>query len=88
MKIEKSSKDGTTLIRLIGAFESEELPELKEHIPSTDIGANVVVDLKEVTLVDVDVVRFLVLCKTRGMKLVNCAQYIRDWMLREQKRKQ
>jgi hypothetical protein len=40
-------------------------------------------DLKEVTLVDSDVVRFLAGCKAKGVKIVHCAQYIREWMVRE-----
>jgi len=43
-----------------------------------------VLDLKEVTLVDVDVVRFLAVCGTEGVKIVHCPQYIREWMAREQ----
>jgi hypothetical protein len=42
----------------------------------------------EVTLVDVDVVRFLNRCETEGVRLVNCLPYIRDWMSREQNRSQ
>jgi len=40
-------------------------------------------DLQEVTLVDVDVVRFLRVCEAGGMKIVHCSQYIREWMTRE-----
>jgi hypothetical protein len=40
-------------------------------------------DLKEVTLVDVDVVRFLGACEVEGVEIVHCSQYIREWMVRE-----
>jgi hypothetical protein len=46
-------------------------------------GPNVVLDLDEVRLVDVAVVRFLVCCETDGMELRNCSRYIRAWMDRE-----
>jgi hypothetical protein len=36
-----------------------------------------------VTLVDVDVVRFLNRCETQGVRLVNCSPYILEWMNRE-----
>lgn len=82
MRIERSSRKGITTIRLIGSFQSEDLGELtKARVASTD--AEIVFDLKEVTLVDVEIVRFLALSKENGVKLVNCAQYIRDWMRRE-----
>jgi hypothetical protein len=42
--------------------------------------------MDEVTLVDVDVVRFLNRCETKGVRLINCSPYIREWMSREQKR--
>ena len=84
LKIEKSSEGGTTTIYLIGDFQSEHLLELKEQLRPADIEGRIVLDLKEVTLVDLDVVRFLASCKARGMALVNCAQYIRDWIRREQ----
>jgi len=45
-----------------------------------------VLDLDEVTLVDVDVVRFLGFCETRGIEVLNGSPYIREWMLREQDR--
>ena len=84
MKIEKSSQESTTTIRLIGSFESEHLLELKEQFRLAGSDAKLVLDLQEVTLVDREVVRFLVSCKASGATIVNCAQYIRDWMRREQ----
>ena len=40
-------------------------------------------DLGEVTLVDVDVVRFLVECQTRAIRVAQCPGYVREWMVRE-----
>jgi len=45
-----------------------------------------VLDLREVTLVDVAVVRFLITCEAEGIELRHCAPYIREWMGREQGR--
>jgi hypothetical protein len=42
-----------------------------------------VLDLEEMTLVDVDVVRFLGTREGEGVELVNCSAYIRDWIFRE-----
>jgi len=41
-------------------------------------------DLDGVTLVDVEVIRFLNACEESGVDLLNCWPYIREWMLREQ----
>jgi hypothetical protein len=40
-------------------------------------------DLDEVTLVDVEVVRFLSECEDAGIVLVHCPPYVREWILRE-----
>jgi len=45
----------------------------------------VTLDLEEVTLVDVQVVRFLGTCETRGIDLLNCSPYITDWIAKERR---
>ena len=41
-------------------------------------GGSRIADLEEVSLVDVDVVRFLGTCSAEGIHLVHCSPYIRD----------
>jgi hypothetical protein len=83
LRIEKNSQGGTTTIRLIGHFEAEHLGELKNQLE--DNGPEFVLDLKEVTIVDVEVVRFLGAREAEGVRIVHCPQYIRGWMARERK---
>jgi hypothetical protein len=45
--------------------------------------AHVLLDLKELNLVDVQVVRFLGTCQAQGITLANCSPYIRDWIAKE-----
>jgi hypothetical protein len=45
---------------------------------------NVTLDLEEVTVVDVEVVRFLGSCEKKGTELLHCPPYIREWISREQ----
>ena len=40
-------------------------------------------DLDEVTLVDVEVVRFLGVCEAAGIALLHCSPYIREWIAKE-----
>jgi hypothetical protein len=40
-------------------------------------------DLEEVDLVDVEAVRFLNTCQLKGVRMLHCSPYIREWMLRE-----
>ncbi|HTS28488.1 MAG TPA: hypothetical protein VMH81_21590 [Bryobacteraceae bacterium] len=42
-----------------------------------------ILDLREVTLVDIAAVRFLLSCEDEGIELVQCPPYVREWMLRE-----
>ena len=85
MKIEKNSQGGKTTIRLIGNFQSEHIEELKNQIH--DNGSHFVLDLREVAVVDLEMVRFLGTCKAGGVQFTFCPQYIKKWMARERKRK-
>lgn len=83
MRIEKDSQGGITTIRLIGHFQSEHVRELKNQLKHD--GPRFALDLTEVTLVEVDVVRFLGICEAGGVEIVNCSPYIREWMKQEKK---
>ena len=83
LKIEKDSDGQQTTIRLIGHMQSEHLEELKAQIQ--DSRPRIVLDLEEVTLVDVEVVRFLGVYEAEGGTVLHCAPYIQEWMRREQR---
>ena len=82
LKIDRSH----TTVRLIGRVRAEDLLEVARQLEASGPGA--VLQLDEVMLVDVDVVRCLNRCETEGVRLVNCSPYIREWMSREQNRSQ
>ena len=71
----------TVVLRVSGRIDAEHVSELRACL--LRYGPNVVLDLDEVQLVDVAVVRFLVRCDTDGTELRNCSRYIREWMDRE-----
>jgi len=48
-----------------------------------DICARKILDLSEVTLVDIAVVRFFVHCENEGVELAQCPPYVREWIVRE-----
>lgn len=81
LKIETESRGKRTTIRLIGHFQLEHVEELSRHLRR--YGSKVVLDLKELTLVDVQVVRLLGSSEISGARIVNCSQYIREWIDRE-----
>jgi hypothetical protein len=72
-----------TTVHLIGHFQSEHIGELKNQLRHN--GPRFVFDLKELTLVDADVVRFLGVCEVDGVRIVNCSSYIREWIRQELK---
>jgi hypothetical protein len=72
------------VLRLIGRIESEYLDALRAEVRR--FRPRLVLDLDEVTLVDVAVVRFLTVSEADGIELRNCAPYVRDWMSGEGRR--
>jgi hypothetical protein len=83
LKIEKDLQGGKTTIRLIGHFQWEHIEEFKKQLDHG--GPRFVLDLTELTLVDLDFVQFLGVCEDGGVEIANCSPYIREWM--EQGRK-
>jgi len=84
LTIEKYAEDQTTVFRLSGRMRVDGLLELKRRLGG--LRGTPVLDLKEVTHVDLDVVHFLGSCVQQGIALRNCASYFREWIRREQGR--
>ena len=80
-KIEKYRDGLSTTIRLIGRMRAEHLSELEQQIKESE--SKIVLDLEELNLVDVEAIRFLGMCETQGVTLLNCSAYIRDWIGKE-----
>ena len=86
LRIEKDSDGQTTTLRLIGRMRREHIEELKAQI--TTGGTSVTLDLSEVGLVDLDVIRFLATSQTEGISLVHGSRYINNWIAKERFRGQ
>src|SRR5207249_7689036 len=82
-KIEKMAEGNATVLRLVGRINAQHLDELNQMIanPKSKVFK---LDLSEVTLVDLNVVRFLGDQERQGLELVKCSPYIREWIQREQ----
>ena len=80
LKIEKLAGEHGTTLKLIGRIRAEHIAELRGQIASS---APSVLELREVTLVDAEVVRFLSACESEGIQLQHCSAYIREWIVRE-----
>jgi anti-anti-sigma regulatory factor len=77
LKIETTPGKRFATIRLIGRIQTEHLSELIVQLDAA--GPNVVLDFSDVSIVNLDVVRFLGECESRGIQLINCPTYIRRW---------
>ena len=68
---------------LSGRIEKQAIAELERLFEHKTDYRDIVLDLKDVSLVDREVMSFLARCEADGVKLENCAPYIREWMERE-----
>ena len=71
-------------VRLSGELRSEHLEQVRVEIERC--GSPMVLDLEEVDLADLEGVRFLNGCEAKGISVVHCSPYIREWMSRERGR--
>jgi anti-anti-sigma regulatory factor len=86
LKIQRSA-NGEVVFTLIGRMDVENVAELKTLFESEGKGRRIVLDLKDLTLVDRDAVVFLERCESDSVKLTNCPAYIREWITRERQGK-
>jgi hypothetical protein len=82
LRIVKISDGARTVLKLCGRIQAKDMEELREQMDVRTRGT--VLDLQEVTLVDIEVVRFLGRCEANGVELAHCSPYIREWVFREQ----
>ena len=82
----KRSTNGKALFTLSGRIETEDIAELQRLFALEIVDRLLAMDLKDVTLVDRDAVKYLARCEADGIKLENCPAYIREWIGKEQDR--
>jgi anti-anti-sigma regulatory factor len=76
-RIEKIAEVRKTILRISGQIAAEHIPQLKAEIEGDD---NIALDLENVTLVNGEVVQFLLECELKAIELRNCPPYIRQWI--------
>ena len=82
-RIETAARGRFTVFALSGRIEIQAITELRRLLELQTDCRDIVLDLKDVTVVNRDVMRFFVSCEADGVKLENCTPYIREWMERE-----
>ncbi len=79
-KVKRVQAQDRIVLSLSGRLRGEQLNELQEVLASEAADQKLVLDLKDVRLVDQDVVTFLAECEASGASLRNCPAYIRNWI--------
>ena len=79
----KRAANGEVVFTLSGRMDAENVAGLKTLFGSEAKGRRIALDLKDLTLVDRESVRFLESCETDSIKIKNCPAYIREWIRRE-----
>jgi hypothetical protein len=82
-RIETAARGRPTVFILSGRIEKQAIAELRRLFEGQTEYRDIVLDLKDVYVIDRDVVSFFVSCEADGVNLENCAPYIREWMERE-----
>jgi anti-anti-sigma regulatory factor len=86
LKIQRDA-NGKVIFALTGKMNEQNVPELDSVIESEEAGHEIILDLRDLTLVDREAVRYLERCETQGIKIENCPAYIRKWILGERNAK-
>jgi anti-anti-sigma regulatory factor len=82
LKIMRAANE-EVVIRLSGRMGAENLGELEKLTSAEADGRRIILDSKDLTLVDQDAVSFLRRCEADSLQLRNCPAYIRKWMTGE-----
>ena len=82
-RIETAARGRFSVLTLSGRIEAQAIAELERLLELQTDHRDIVVDLKDVSLVDREAMRFFARCEADGVKLENCTPYIREWMERE-----
>lgn len=82
LRIERVA-NGVAVFRLIGRLNVENVAELQSLFQLESKDRLMILDLKDLTLVDRDAVRILEHGEKGRVRLTNCPAYIREWIRQE-----
>ena len=79
LKIQRTA-NGYVVFALSGRLQTDSLRELSALLAQEPSARTVILELRDLVLVDRDAVGFLRACEAKGIELRNCPPYIRTWM--------
>lgn len=83
LRLQRLANDEVVLA-VIGYLQADNVDELSLALAREPPGRTVVLDLKDLILVDREAVRLLRKCQAKGITLRNCPSYIRVWLAYEE----
>ena len=81
-RIERCVDSSTVTFAVSGTVNATRAADLRSRV-DCELDVKVVLDLRDVTLVERDAVHLLAGVCGRGAKFVNCPEYLRRWMVAE-----
>ena len=82
-RIETAARGRCAVFILSGRIEKQAVAELSKLLEGQAKWQDILLDLKDVGIVDRDAMCFFARCEADGVQLENCTPYIREWMERE-----
>jgi hypothetical protein len=79
LKVQRTA-NGKVVFAVSGQLEADSLRELAALLALESSTRGVILELKDLVLVDRDAVGFLRSCAEKGIELRNCPQYVRIWL--------
>jgi hypothetical protein len=79
LKVQRTA-NGKVVFAVSGRLEADSLSELAALLALEPLTRGVILELKDLVLVDRDGIGFLRACAQKGIELRNCPQYVRIWL--------
>jgi hypothetical protein len=82
----RRTANGDVVLTISGCLQADNLGELSALLGAERGQRGLVLDLKDLVIVDRDAVGLLCACERDGIVLRNCPRYVSAWMTRERNR--
>jgi len=84
LRIERSA-NGQVVFTLSGRMQTEDIEQVRQLLVVEMPGRRLMINLRDVTLINGDVVTFLAECEAKGIQLECCPLHMRRWIDQDQR---
>jgi anti-anti-sigma regulatory factor len=82
----RRTANGDVVLTVSGSLQADNLGELSALLGAERGQRGLVLDLRDLVIVDGEAIRLLCACERDGIVLRNCPRYVSAWMTRERNR--